>query len=63
MENREPLSRHPCHGALKGVEIFLTLRLHSSSFLGVPFWGSYIESYRAIPKRNYYGASGYLQLP
>ena len=26
----------------------------------VPFWGSYLESYKAIPKRNYYGASGYL---
>ena len=25
----------------------------------VPFWGSYIESYRVIPKRNYYGAYGY----
>ena len=24
----------------------------------VPFWGSYIESYKVIPKRNYYGASG-----
>ena len=24
----------------------------------VPFWGSYIESYKAIPKRNYYGAFG-----
>ena len=26
----------------------------------VPFWGSYIESYKVIPKRNYYGAYGYL---
>ena len=25
----------------------------------VPFWGSYIESYQGIPKRNYYGAYGY----
>ena len=25
----------------------------------VPFWGSYLESYKGIPKRNYYGASGY----
>ena len=25
----------------------------------VPFAGSYIESYKVIPKRNYYGASGY----
>ena len=25
----------------------------------VPFWGSYLESYKVIPKRNYYGAYGY----
>ena len=25
----------------------------------VLFWGSYIESYKVIPKRNYYGAFGY----
>ena len=25
----------------------------------VPFWGSYLESYTVIPKRNYYGAYGY----
>ena len=24
----------------------------------VPFWGSYIESYKVIPTRNYYGAYG-----
>ena len=24
----------------------------------VPFWGSYVESYKVIPKRNYYGAYG-----
>ena len=24
----------------------------------VPFWGSYIESYKVVPKRNYHGASG-----
>ena len=24
----------------------------------VPFCGSYLESYKAIPKRNYYGALG-----
>ena len=24
----------------------------------VPFWGSYIESYKGTPKRNYFGASG-----
>ena len=23
----------------------------------VPFWGSYIGSYKVMPKRNYYGAS------
>ena len=22
----------------------------------VPFWGSYLEFYKVIPKRNYYGA-------
>ena len=26
----------------------------------VPFWGSYLESYKVIPRRNYYGASGYI---
>ena len=26
----------------------------------VPFWGSYLESYKVIPKRNYYGAYRYL---
>ena len=25
----------------------------------VPFGGSYIESYKVTPKRNYFGASGY----
>ena len=25
----------------------------------VPFCGSYLGSYKAIPKRNYYGACGY----
>ena len=25
----------------------------------VPFWGSYLESYKAVPKGNYYGAYGY----
>ena len=29
----------------------------------VPFWGSYLESYKVIPKRNYYGASGYSSPP
>ena len=24
----------------------------------VPFWGSSLEPYQVIPKRNYYGASG-----
>ena len=24
----------------------------------VPFWGSYVESDKVIPKRNYYGAYG-----
>ena len=27
----------------------------------VPFWGSYIESYKVIRKRNYYGAYGYTE--
>ena len=31
----------------------ITRRPHSSSFLG----GSYLEFYKVIPKRNYYGAS------
>ena len=38
---------------------------YSKFFLGlpkgsivVPFWGSYTESYKVIPKRNYYGAFG-----
>ena len=25
----------------------------------VPFWGSYLEFYKGIPKRNYFGAYGY----
>ena len=25
----------------------------------VPFWGSYLESYKVFPRRNYYGAYGY----
>ena len=25
----------------------------------VPFWGSYLEFYKVIPKRNYFGAYGY----
>ena len=25
----------------------------------VPFWGSYLESHKVIPKRSYYGAYGY----
>ena len=24
----------------------------------VPFWGSYIEFYKVLPKRNYFGAYG-----
>ena len=24
----------------------------------VPFWGSYLEIYKGIPKRNYFGAYG-----
>ena len=24
----------------------------------VPFWGSYLEFYKVIPKRNYFGAHG-----
>ena len=24
----------------------------------VPFWGSYLESYKVIPKKNYFGAYG-----
>ena len=27
----------------------------------VPFWGSYLDSYKVIPKRNYYGAYGSYQ--
>ena len=26
----------------------------------VPFWGSYVEPYKVIPKRIYYGAHGYV---
>ena len=29
----------------------------------VPFWGSYLELYKVIPKRNYYGAYGYTPNP
>ena len=27
----------------------------------VPFWGSYLEFYKVIPKRNYFGAYGYAE--
>ena len=30
-------------------------------YLEVPFWGSCIGSYKGIPKRNYYGAYGYIE--
>ena len=29
----------------------------------VPFWGSYLEFYQVIPKRNYFGAYGYGPAP
>ena len=44
-KSHEPSSRLSCLGLPKGPKV-------------VPFWDSYIESYKAIPKRNYYGASG-----
>ena len=43
-----PLSMKP-NSTLDGNAA--THRPHSSSF-----WGSYLESYKVIPKRNYYGA-------
>ena len=51
------------------VKIYLLVR-KISGFVGipqavfthrphrVPFWGSCLESFAIIPKRNYYGASG-----
>ena len=30
--------------------------------IAVPFGGSYLEFYKVIPTRNYYGASGYISL-
>ena len=32
--------------------------LHYPQAIVVPFWGSYLESYKVVPKRNYYGAYG-----
>ena len=29
----------------------------------VPFWGSYLEFYSVIPKRNYFGALGFTHRP
>ena len=34
------------------------LRPRDRGSIVVPFWGSYLESYKVIPKRNYYGAFG-----
>ena len=28
----------------------------------VPFWASYLEFYKVLPKRNYFGAYGYVYL-
>ena len=55
---------------LRGQDFSISLQLHrglvkSSGFrvftlhpIVVPFGGSYLESYKVIPKRNHYGASG-----
>ena len=65
-----PKPRVRTSGALIGVFHGRTLVIHSPAArwdpivglprgpIVVPFWGSYIESYKVIPKRNYYGASG-----
>ena len=41
--------------ALLRVGVFLGLPIGSKV---VPLWGSYLEPYKAIPNRNYYGAYG-----
>ena len=40
----------------RGFEVFV-LRLPIGPKV-VPFWGSYLEFYKVIPKRNYFGAYG-----
>ena len=47
--------------ALGRISFYLEAQLPRGSIV-VPFGGSYFKSYKGIPKRNYYGASGYLQV-
>ena len=35
------------------------VRIRAIGPIVVPFWGSYLESYKVIPKRDYYGALGF----
>ena len=52
-------ARRESHGTVEGrgtqVEPVVALPI---GLIVVPFWGSYVESYKVIPKRNYYGAYG-----
>ena len=48
----EPRANH-CLPCLRFVDIVLP---RGSKV--VPFWGSYIDSYKVIPKTNYYGVYG-----
>ena len=51
-EAREPVCQH---SQVSGFRVQPCLPGGSKV---VPFWGSYLESYKVIPKRNYYGAYG-----
>ena len=41
-----------------GLVVFLLAFLQHIGPKVVPFWGSYLEFYKVIPKRNYFGAYG-----
>ena len=60
--------RDPCNTAIPGVSLPYCfgssqglaemLAFFAIGPIVVPFWGSYVASYKVIPKRNYYGAYG-----
>ena len=41
------------------VSAIARFRVYPKASIVVPYCGSDLESYQLIPKRNYYGASGY----
>ena len=42
-------------GSARSSEVFWPVPIGP---IVVPFWGSYLESYKVITRRNYYGAYG-----